>query len=82
MPKKRFNAEQIVVLLRDGSKLRRIASSIYPDLICDKDSCPTISVRPRLHLQHLQRPAPPHLSEDAPGIPSLGHADVARRDRD
>jgi hypothetical protein len=43
MPKKRFNAEQIVVLLRDGSKLRRIASSIYPDLICDKDSSPTIS---------------------------------------
>jgi predicted Na+-dependent transporter len=30
------------------------------------------------HLQHLQRPAPPDRSEDAPGIPSLGHADVAR----
>ena len=41
---------------------------------------PTISVRPRRHLQHLQRPASPHLSEDAPGIPSLGHADVARGD--
>ena len=33
---------------------------------------PTISVRPRRHLQHLQRPASPHLSEDTPVIPSLG----------
>jgi hypothetical protein len=41
---------------------------------------PTISVRPRRHLQHLQRPASPHLSEDTPVIPSLGHADVARGD--
>src|SRR5215470_2491761 len=39
---------------------------------------PTISVRPCCHLQHLQRPAAPHLSKDAPGIPSLGHADLAR----
>ena len=28
--------------------------------------------------KHLQRPASPHLSQDTPGIPSLGHADVAR----
>ena len=35
---------------------------------------------PRRHLQHLQRPASPHLSEDTPVIPSLGHADVARGD--
>jgi hypothetical protein len=28
-------------------------------------------------LQHLQRPAPPDLSQDAPGVPSLRHADVA-----
>ena len=41
---------------------------------------PTISVRPRCHLQHLQRPASPHLSENTPVIPSLGHADVARGD--
>src|SRR6476620_450587 len=41
---------------------------------------PTISVRLRRHLQHLQRPASPHLSEDTPVIPSLGHADVARGD--
>src|SRR6476620_10482251 len=41
---------------------------------------PTISVRPRRHLQPLQRPASPHLSEDTPVIPSLGHADVARGD--
>src|SRR6476646_2348360 len=34
----------------------------------------------RRGLQHLQRPASPHLSEDTPVIPSLGHADVARGD--
>ena len=30
------------------------------------------------HLQHLQRPAAPHISKDAPGVPSLGHANMAR----
>jgi hypothetical protein len=42
---------------------------------------PAISVRPRRHLQHLQRPAPPHLSEDAPSVPSLCHTDMARGHR-
>ena len=39
---------------------------------------PAISVRLRCHLQHLQRPAAPHISKDAPGVPSLGHANMAR----
>ena len=37
-----------------------------------------ISIPPRRHLQHLQRPAAPDLSKDAPGIPSRRHADMAR----
>ena len=37
-----------------------------------------LSLNPRRRLQHLQRPAPPDLSQDAPGIPSLSHPDVAR----
>jgi DDE superfamily endonuclease len=39
---------------------------------------PALSVLPRLHLQHLRRPAPPRLSQDAPGVPSLSDADVGR----
>ena len=39
---------------------------------------PAFSVLPRRHLQHLQRPAPPALSQDAPGVPGHCHADVAR----
>src|SRR5262245_28484708 len=42
---------------------------------------PTISVLPCCHLRHLQRPAPPDLSQDAPSVPSLCHADVARGHR-
>src|ERR1019366_6799833 len=32
-------------------------------------------------LQHLQRPAPSHLSKNAPSLPGIGHADVARSRR-
>src|SRR5262245_55616184 len=38
---------------------------------------PTIFVLSRRSLQHLQRPAPPDLSQDASSIPSLGYADLA-----
>jgi hypothetical protein len=48
---------------------------------------PTISVRPRRHLQRLQRPAALHLSKDAPGISSprpcgRGARSPLRRERD
>src|SRR5882757_11418366 len=33
------------------------------------------------HLQHLQRSAPSHLRQNAPSLPSVGHADVARGHR-
>jgi putative transposase len=38
---------------------------------------PALSVLPRRHLKHLQRSASPDLSQDAPGVPSSGHADLA-----
>src|SRR5262245_20566104 len=38
---------------------------------------PAIFVLSRRHLQHLQRPAPPDLSQNASSVPSLGHANLA-----
>jgi hypothetical protein len=40
-----------------------------------------ISLNPRSHLQHIQRPAPSHLSKNAPRLQGVGHADVARSRR-
>ena len=36
-----------------------------------------ISLNPRSHLQHLQRPTPSHLSKNAPSLQGVGRADVA-----
>jgi putative transposase len=35
-----------------------------------------ISLDPRSHLQHLQRPTSSHLSKNAPSLPDVGHANV------
>ena len=40
-----------------------------------------ISHNPPHDLQHIQRPTPSHLSQDAPSFPGLGHADMARSRR-
>ena len=40
-----------------------------------------ISLNPRSHLQHLQRPTPSHLSKNAPSLQGLSHAGVARSRR-
>jgi hypothetical protein len=36
-----------------------------------------ISLNPRSHLQHIQRPTPSHLSKNAPSLQGVGRADVA-----
>jgi hypothetical protein len=33
---------------------------------------PKISLNPRHDLQHIQRPTPPHLSQNEPSLPGLG----------
>ena len=40
-----------------------------------------ISLNPRSDLQHLQRPTPSHLSKNAPSLPGIGDADMARSRR-
>ena len=40
-----------------------------------------ISLNPRPDLQHIQRPTPPHLSQNAPSLQGIGHAGVARSRR-
>ncbi len=36
-----------------------------------------ISLNPRSHLQHIQRPTPSHLSKNTPSLQGVGRADVA-----
>jgi hypothetical protein len=36
-----------------------------------------ISLDPRSHLQHIQRPTPSHLSKNTPSLQGVGRADVA-----
>lgn len=40
-----------------------------------------ISLNPRHDLQHIQRSTPPYLSQNAPSLPGLGDADMARSHR-
>src|ERR1700737_2451166 len=40
-----------------------------------------ISLNPRSHLQHLQRPTPSDISKNAPSLQGLSHAGVARSRR-
>src|ERR1700720_3548744 len=40
-----------------------------------------ISLNPRSHLQHFQRPTPSDLSKNAPSLQGVGHAGVARSRR-
>ena len=47
----------------------------------ERGGSPKISLDPRHDLQHIQRPAPPHLSKNAPSLSGLNHADVARSRR-
>src|SRR5271169_3793345 len=42
---------------------------------------PKISLNPRHDLQHIQRPTAPYLSQNAPSLPGLGNADMARSRR-
>lgn len=39
---------------------------------------PKNSLNPRHDLQHIQRPTPPHLGNNAPSLPGLGDADITR----
>src|ERR1700730_3842782 len=43
---------------------------------------PKISLSARSHLQHFQRPAPSHLSKNAPSISRVGYEHVVRGSRD
>src|ERR1700726_2620799 len=40
-----------------------------------------ISLNPRSHLQHFQRPKPSDISKNAPSLQGIGHAGVARSRR-
>jgi hypothetical protein len=40
-----------------------------------------ISLNPRSHLEHLQRPTPSDISKNAPSLQGIGHAGVARSRR-
>src|SRR3984893_19494281 len=40
-----------------------------------------ISLNPRSHLQHLQRPTPSDISKNAPSLQGISHAGVARSRR-
>jgi hypothetical protein len=40
-----------------------------------------ISLNPRSHLQHFQRPTPSDISKNAPSLQGIGHAGVARSRR-
>src|ERR1700738_1690224 len=40
-----------------------------------------ISLNPRSHIQHFQRPTPSDISKNAPSLQGIGHAGVARSRR-